>query len=99
MCFCSMDSSLLCIQLIVILVPFTMALFYLAGFNEIIERLWIFNDFLLILHMISIDGKVPCQYKCVNCMKVLAYLTQPVSQVVSWKKDDVFFHTSIHPLD
>ena len=55
--------------------------------------------FLLILHMISIDGKVPCQYKCVNCMKVLAYLTQPVSQVVSWKKDDVFFHTSIHPLD
>ena len=45
MCFCSMDSSLLCIQLIVILVPFTMALFYLAGFNEIIERLRIFNDF------------------------------------------------------
>ena len=38
-----MDSSLLFIQLIVILVPFTMALFYLAGFNEIIERLRIFN--------------------------------------------------------
>lgn len=43
MCFCSMNSSLLFIQLIVILVPFTMALFYLAGFNEIIERLRIFN--------------------------------------------------------